>query len=453
MPSSRPFGRPQAFRPDFVPPDTFRGPDVVRLEKERLWPRVWQKACREEELTSVGSFVNYVIMDDSILIVRTGEGPDDLVAYYNVCQHRGRRLKTEPRGQIGHTLTCRFHGWRWTREGELDHVHMGEDWEGCPEMTSKDLALPRVKLARWGGWIWINQDENAESLESYLGEVIPALDPFEPENMRALWWKTVTMPANWKIVIEAFNEAYHIFATHTGGVNYRSMGNNSRAHGLHSHFFSAGAPALTEYRTTKGNWKKAETFAELLYALDLHTFRALGAMVLEPGMAAIERLKDLPADTPIPELLDRRWANFQEEFAKRRIPWPKNLTREAVARAGTDWHIFPNSIILPTVDGAIWYRMRPNGDDHNSCIVDVWSFGRFPPGEEPKVEQEIYQDLDSFKGQCEFLEEDFVNLEAVNLGVKSRGWRGARTSPRQEVPINHFRKTLTEFLNMPPEGE
>jgi phenylpropionate dioxygenase-like ring-hydroxylating dioxygenase large terminal subunit len=432
MPSSRPFGRPQAFRPDFVPPDTFRGPDVVRLEKERLWPRVWQKACREEELTSVGSFVNYVIMDDSILIVRTGEGPDDLVAYYNVCQHRGRRLKTEPRGQIGHTLTCRFHGWRWTREGELDHVHMGEDWEGCPEMTSKDLALPRVKLARWGGWIWINQDENAESLESYLGEVIPALDPFEPENMRALWWKTVTMPANWKIVIEAFNEAYHIFATHTGGVNYRSMGNNSRAHGLHSHFFSAGAPALTEYRTTKGNWKKAETFAELLYALDLHTFRALGAMVLEPGMAAIERLKDLPADTPIPELLDRRWANFQEEFAKRRIPWPKNLTREAVARAGTDWHIFPNSIILPTVDGAIWYRMRPNGDDHDSCIVDVWSFGRFPPGEEPKVEQEIYQDLDSFKGQCEFLEEDFVNLEAVNLGV---------------------RKTLTEFLNMPAESE
>jgi hypothetical protein len=41
----------------------------------------------------------------------------------------------------------------------------------------------------------------------------------------------------------------------------------------------------------------------------------------------------------------------------------------------------------------------------------------------------------------------------VNLGVKSRGWRGARTSPRQEVPINHFRKTLTEFLNMPAESE
>ena len=440
---------PTSFRPDFVPADTYRGLDVTRLEKARLWPRIWQKACREEELTGVGAFVNYEIMDESILVVRNGTGPDDLVAFYNVCQHRGRRLKTERKGQIGHTITCRFHGWQWTPSGEIAYVHQRADWDSCPDIPDKDLALPRVKLARWGGWVWINQDVNAEPLETFLGEVIPMLAPFEPENMRALWWKTLIVPANWKLVIEAFNEAYHVFATHTGGVNYRGTASGSRAYGLHSHFWSEGTRELSEYKTQGRTWKMAKSVGELLYAYNLHTYRALGAMVLEPGMAAAERLKDLPESMPIMEVANHFWNNHQEEFAKRGIPWPKGLTREAVARAGTDWHIFPNSIVLPTVDGAIWYRMRPNGDNPDSCILDIWSFGRFPPGKEPKVEQEFYADLESFKGQCEFLEEDFLNLSAVNIGNKSRGWLGARTNPRQEVPINHFRRMLTEYLDRP----
>ena len=437
------------FRPDFVPPDTFRGETITKLEKERLWPRVWQKACRQEELPFVGSFINYEIMDESILVVRTGPEPDDLVAYYNVCQHRGRRLKTERKGQLGRTITCRFHGWQWTPEGKLAHVHRREDYDGCPHMTDEDLALPRVKLARWGGWVWINQDPDAEPLETYLGEVIPALDPFEPEKMRALWWKTVTIPVNWKVVLEAFNEAYHVTATHTGGVQYRGYGNKSAGFGLHAKFWGAGKMEQSFYRTTTGAWKMAESEAEMLYASTLHTYRALHAMILEPSMAAADRIKTLPANTPDAEIYDKFWTYRQEEFARRGIPWPKNLTPEAVARAGTDWHIFPNSIILPTTDGAIWYRMRPNGNNPDSCITDIWSFGHFAPGEEPKAEQEFYPTMESFKGQCEFLEEDFLNFEAVNAGNKSRGWRGARTNPSEEMAVNHFRKMLTEYLNRP----
>jgi phenylpropionate dioxygenase-like ring-hydroxylating dioxygenase large terminal subunit len=88
-----------------------RGAD--HLERERLWPRVWQMACREAELAAPGDFVVYDILDDSILVVRTGPGPDDFAAMYNVCQHRGRRLSDEPRGHIGKAIRCRFHGWQY----------------------------------------------------------------------------------------------------------------------------------------------------------------------------------------------------------------------------------------------------------------------------------------------------------------------------------------------------
>ena len=97
-------------RPDWVPGRYFKDPELPRLEKERLWPRVWQMACRDSELTAVGHFVNYEILDDAILIVRTGDGPDDIAAFYNVCQHRGRKLRDEYSGDLGGGIACRFHG-------------------------------------------------------------------------------------------------------------------------------------------------------------------------------------------------------------------------------------------------------------------------------------------------------------------------------------------------------
>src|SRR5262249_13418142 len=160
-------------------------------EKERLWPRVWQMACRETELKAPGDFITYDILDDSILIIRTGTGKDDVIAVYNVCQHRGRRLRDETHGRLGKLILCRFHGWQYNLTGELVHAHFEEDWNGCPAFDKTALSLPRVKLERWGGWIWINQDENAEPLTDWLGAVPSFLDPFSPETMRPLWWKTI----------------------------------------------------------------------------------------------------------------------------------------------------------------------------------------------------------------------------------------------------------------------
>src|SRR5260221_12670152 len=57
------------------------------LEREHLWRKVWQMACREENLPEVGSYVVYDIAGDSYLVVRTRNG---IRAYVNACRHRGR---------------------------------------------------------------------------------------------------------------------------------------------------------------------------------------------------------------------------------------------------------------------------------------------------------------------------------------------------------------------------
>ena len=438
--------RPQPTAEDFVPATDYRDPEFDRRERARLWPRVWQMACREEELRQPGDFVVYDILDDSILLVRNGPGRDDVAAMYNVCQHRGRRLCDQASGRLGKAIYCRFHGWQYNLHGELTQVHFEDDWAGCLDKTG--LALPKVRLERWGGWLWINQDEQSPPLLEWLGEACNFLDPFAPETMRPTWWKTILAPVNWKIVVEAFIEAYHSGATHQSGINYRSVRMPGAVFGNHSAFFGEIGP-FTDYKNDADRWVTPASMQENLWANFLHLHSTLGAMVLAPGLAAMERLRSLPVETPLDVVLVRLLEYHREEHEQRGIVWPETLTVETWAMGGTDWHLFPNSIVLPTLDGALWYRVLPDRSEHDRCRFDIWSFGRFAPGQEPKVEQEIYDGFAAFQGQCAFLNEDFSNLEAVNQGVKSRGFRGATLNPQQERTVAHFHQMLQRFLTQP----
>jgi hypothetical protein len=123
----------------------------------------------------------------------------------------------------------------------------------------------------------------------------------------------------------------------------------------------------------------------------------------------------------------------------------EDRTVEAIAECGSDRHILPNSVVLPTADGAIWYRARPNGDDPDSCIFDIWSLGRYAPGQEPEVAHGFSESFEAFKGKNPFLEGDFSNMLAVHEGMKSRGWRGAWVNPLQEIQIANFHRVLQAY--------
>jgi phenylpropionate dioxygenase-like ring-hydroxylating dioxygenase large terminal subunit len=432
----------------FIPASEYTDPAWDAAEREHLWPKIWHMACRESELLVPGDFVNFEILDESILIVRNGEGADDLAAFYNVCQHRGRRLRDEPRGRVGPTLACRFHGWQFTREGELHTVYMEDDWEGCAAYDRSKLSIPKVKLERWGGWVWLNMDPDCEPLESWLGQATQVLAPFHFDEMRPVFWKTLLAPVNWKVVAEAFNEGYHSGATHTCGINYWPSRSPTATSGRHSIFFSEGKGGFSEYKDERGKWVKAKTMAEHIWANNRHLHRTLHAMTLDPALAASERLLDLPEDTDPGAMAALLFQYNREEIEKRGAKAPATMTMQNLYATGTDWHLFPNSIVLPTMDGALWYRIRPDRHDRDACIFDIWSFGRFAPGEEPDAANEVYDGFEAFKGQCEFLEEDFANLQAVNDGMKSRGFRGATLNPHQEGSVSNFHRALREFMGL-----
>src|SRR5262245_42546404 len=92
-----------------IPKECFISKEWWDLEVEHVWKKVWQFACRENEIPNVGDYYTHEIVGQSILIVR--ETATSIRAFHNVCLHRGTRLVEG----CGHAqqLVCSFHGWRY----------------------------------------------------------------------------------------------------------------------------------------------------------------------------------------------------------------------------------------------------------------------------------------------------------------------------------------------------
>ena len=178
------------------------------LEVERLWKKVWQLACLEEEIPNVGDYHVYDIASLSFLIVRTA--PDEIKAYRNSCLHRGRKLRTCA-GQEARNIRCAFHGWAWNLDGSLKEIPCQWDF---PEVEPSEYSLPEALVDTWQGFVFINPDRDAAPLADFLGDIdehfthLPFTKRYKAAHVRKL------MPMNWKVCQEAFMEAYHTVATH-----------------------------------------------------------------------------------------------------------------------------------------------------------------------------------------------------------------------------------------------
>lgn len=426
---------------NLLAPEIYYSPDVVRLEREKLWPKVWLMACREQEVEKAGDYVVFDIDKESIIIIRSSA--NELKAFYNVCQHRGRRL-LEGCGKSGPVIFCPFHGWRWNRDGSINHVVAPEDYEGTPGFTPEALALKTVRFDHWGGWIWVTMDPDAPPLLEYLSPLPEYLKHYEIENTRIAWHQTIVFPVNWKTILNAFNEAYHVEATHPQFLRFGMPKSASAAHGHHhGHFFY---PPVNKAAPTAFA-QKFDDLRDQIRAREYERYELLHALISPHTLRAADRLvSEKPGEETVVEIQARYRKLHREEMEKAGARWPEDLTDKDIARAGINWHIFPNAVVLPTLDGAQWYRSRPNGDDPESCIYDVWWLERYAPGAEPPVNHEYYPDIESFTGRNPFLEQDFDNLIACQKGMQSRGFQGLRDNPVQEAAVRAFHLGIEEYL-------
>jgi len=194
---------------DDVPAERYTSAAWYAREQERVFRgRVWLLAGRTAQLASPGDYFTFETgLGGSILVVRNESG--ELRAFHNVCRHRGSEI-VSGRGNA-RRFRCPYHLWLYDLDGKLRAVQHERQFAGFEKAR---YGLLPVRVATWAGWVWLTLDHETPPLEEWVRDFA---DEFADYGIDA--WQVVdegswTFPANWKVIVDAFNEVYHIPQIH-----------------------------------------------------------------------------------------------------------------------------------------------------------------------------------------------------------------------------------------------
>ncbi|HEX5067123.1 MAG TPA: aromatic ring-hydroxylating dioxygenase subunit alpha [Myxococcota bacterium] len=401
-----------------IPKERYTTREYAALEWERMWTRVWLLAGRESDAPEPGDYFTFEIGTESVLIVRQRDG--SLAARYNVCTHRGNRLREPGRGHAGR-FACLFHGWQFDIDGKLVAPLDPQSFpQGC-----EGLDLRPVRCETWAGFVFLNLDPKAEPLREYLGVIPSHLDPYHFEDWQVAFDATIEIECNWKTSVDAFNEAYHLSATHTWTLEFSD-------------------DVLTQYDCY-------DRHTRMIFPEVQASQRHAGAGTVTPGIRDLF-LKRVGVDV----------ASFRGGAAEARTAFADAIRKLGPAlgcdfselsesQMCDDFHytVFPN-LTFNTHSLFTWvFTHRPHPDDPNKMFFDFVSLVR-APAELPRPEKLQLNAArgDRFAGRCEggeLMDEDLYNLPRIQAGMRSAAFRALHLGD-QEIRIRHFHKTLEGYV-------
>lgn len=410
-----------------IPASEYLSQEFCDREMTQLWGKVWQAACREEEIPNVGDHVVYDIGPWSLIIVRAG--PDDIRAHFNACLHRGRQLR-DCAGTVA-AFRCPFHGFTWGLDGSLKHVPA--EWD-FPHVERTGFNLPQARVGRWGGFVFICMDPEAPDLQTYL-EDIPAIFarwPMEDRFIAAHVSKPLN--CNWKLALEAFVESFHVTDTHPQAAAY-----------------------IADFNTQYDVWPGKRHYNRMISPRGLASPSQGDALTQDEILQASE-----PNAGPItvPE-----GSTARAEMARRRRaalapamgPAVDQVT-DSEAIDTIQYFVFPSLVLWFGHAAPICYRFRPLGRDPDWCIQEVYLLVPTPNGKpRPPAARHTqlradqpWTDAVELGGLGGVFDQDGANLWAIQKGLRSLR-SGATTLARyQENRLRHFHATLNEYLARKP---
>ena len=194
-----------------LPREYYLDDTLYQREFAAIFHSDWVCIGRAEALSQPGDYQALRFGEQSIIILR-GEA-FELRAFYNVCRHRGAELVPMPdtemrRGHFDRRITCPYHAWSYRLDGTL---------RGTPHLAIEPgtSALHPVSVADWGGFIFIRlNDRRGESLTEALGAAAQRLKNYPLADLRLGHSLKYRVDANWKVILENYNECYHCGPVH-----------------------------------------------------------------------------------------------------------------------------------------------------------------------------------------------------------------------------------------------
>jgi len=192
-------------------------PEHYELERKAIFGRTWLNVGRIEQLLRTGSYFTREIAaaGTSVVVIKATDG--EVHAFHNICRHRGNKLvwSNYPGEETSGTcrqFTCKYHGWRYSPEGELTFVQQESE---LFNLDRSEYGLAQVQVELWEGFIFVNLNpENTTPLKEYMGKFGAGLEGYPFHEMTQVYKYRADIRSNWKLYIDAFAEFYHAPVLH-----------------------------------------------------------------------------------------------------------------------------------------------------------------------------------------------------------------------------------------------
>ena len=179
-------------------------------EIESIFHNEWMCVARNEELQNKGDFKIIDLLGESIIILRDRDL--NLKAFTNLCKHRGCQLldtKEALSGNIGSNIRCPYHSWTYNLQGELIKAPYLDI-----NLNDKKYHLNDIRLETWAGCIFLSLNADTPPLKNHLSGRVEQFSRYPLNDLISKSHSSYEVNANWKIILENYNECYHCAGVH-----------------------------------------------------------------------------------------------------------------------------------------------------------------------------------------------------------------------------------------------
>jgi methanesulfonate monooxygenase subunit alpha len=304
--------RPKLPPTHYVDTRLYTDTGIFREEQEKIFERTWFIACHDSELPGPHDYRTFRHPSGKELVVIRGDD-GEVRAFYNVCPHRGNTLVQDPAGNA-RALTCIFHAWTFDCRGACTGIARRK--EGFQDrLDARDVGLRRVRAAvGYGGFVWVNLDDGAPSLESFIGGALGTLEPHLREPLEVFHYQKVIVRTNYKLWHDTNSEFYHDYMHYFNRVTgmlqpgyfdrkYVPFPNGHAAVGSmevqYDRYEGGASRAVGWPGLAPGGWILVDLFPGMTFNLRTSVMRIDTAIPLGPNEVMIElRGLGLKRDTP-----------------------------------------------------------------------------------------------------------------------------------------------------------
>lgn len=422
-----------------VPTDRYYSREFARLERDRLWLRTWQVVGRCDDIPAPGDWFEYRLFDQSWILVRGREG--QIRGFVNACRHRGNAF-CQGKGRAAR-FTCPYHNWSYGLDGKLLAVAR-PDFEGTLEefVGNKDeLGLIEVPVDTFAGFVFLNPDRDAKPLREMLGEAVELLAPYRIDEMIPHGFNVrEAIDCNWKVIMDAFQEGYHIQGVHPELVaamdeaqeRYRFCGDHSVATAPFGSSNLAESSVDEQVAAIRSLPATFPAVADSLPRFDALLAAFRGADGNLPGSG----------DVPVRALLQQA---MRESWTAKGL----DVSRLTDSQLSDNhfWILFPNFFLtIHAGEGTLIMAFPHEDGDPNRCYWHVQNLQWFPP--EQRAERRT--PLTSVPEGEHYpyflaLEQDYDQMQRQQRGLRNTT-QAFQSLTRQEVRLAHYHAAISSWV-------